>query len=677
MTLGIEVHPSGDPARKPEASEARGSGSRGRPGRARSERPVGTEAAGKVAGDASSAGQTAGKTAGKGSGRGNTGTKRGRPRKGAKTAPNAKAPESTAVARCMQYARDVLDGTIPMGKKVQAACRRFLEDLGKAGQDSEHPEKREEGYPWIFDAHKAGRPVDFMERFLVPTKGDYDRMELMGWQCFIECNLYGWVHKETGLRRFREGLIVVGTGNGKSTMMAGNATFLACKDGERGADIYLLANSKDQAGIVFGECRAQIQASPYLAPRFRTLRDGVYYDKMNATIRHRSSDSKRLDGLNPHGAIFDEIHEYRDFKLLNIFKRKTVKRTQPIVIYITTMGNVIDGPLAYYYDLFTDAMEGKLLPEVGDRMFAYIAELDPEDDIDDTSCWIKANPGLGKTLHLEELKKQWERAKAIPSERADFICKQLNIMVNADDMAFVQPEVIKRNRDKIDPESLLGRRCYGGFDLSNREDFTAAALEFPLDDGRVFVLLHSWVPQRKVDLDQEKIDYYGLQMKGHLTIVPGEYVLQEDVHRWFCDQAKKYEIVTIGYDPANATRLRQMLEAGGAEDPAFDCQVVRQGPITLNDPMKDIKERLLAGQVVSNADPMLEWYTDNVRISGERRHLDKENWMPMKRNKFRKIDGYMAWLDAHCVFMQKQPAGGDYTPPGIRVIELNDVRRRR
>ena len=89
LTLGIEVHPSGDPARKPEASEARGSGSRGRPGRARSERPVGTEAAGKVAGDASSAGQTAGKTAGKGSGRGNTGTKRGRPRKGAKTAPNA------------------------------------------------------------------------------------------------------------------------------------------------------------------------------------------------------------------------------------------------------------------------------------------------------------------------------------------------------------------------------------------------------------------------------------------------------------------------------------------------------------------------------------------------------------------------------------------------------------
>ena len=608
------------------------------------------------------------KTCGKDAGRGTSHPGGGTPANGPETAQKDGPEESTAVARCYRYAEDVLAGRILACEKAKMACRRFLEDLEKSRTDPD--------YPWAFDEHKAGRPVDFMERFLVPTKGDYDRMELMGWQCFIECNLYGWVDRKTGYRRFREGLIVVGTGNGKSTMMAGNATFMACKDGERGADVYLLANSKEQAGIVFQECRSQIQASPFLAPRFRTLRDGVYYDKMNATIMHRSSDSKRLDGLNPHGAIFDEIHEYRDFKLLNIFKRKTVKRTQPLVIYITTMGNVIDGPLAYYYDLFTDAMAGKLIPEVGDRMFAFIAELDPEDDVEDTANWIKANPGLGKTLHLEELKKQWERCKQIPSERADFICKQLNIMVNADDMAFVQPEVLKRNTGTVEEESLLGRRCYGGFDLSNREDFTAAALEFPLDDGRIFVKLHSWVPQRKVDLDQEKIDYYGLQMRGFLSIVPGEYVQQEDVYAWFAEQAKKYEIVTIGYDPANATRLRQMLETGGTDTPAFECQVVRQGPITLNDPMKDIKELLLAGQVVSNQDPMLAWYTDNVRISGERRHLDKENWMPTKRNKFRKIDGFMAWLDAHCIKMQKQPAGADYIPPAIRVVELSNRRRR-
>lgn len=564
------------------------------------------------------------------------------------------------VQRAYDYARAVLEDRIIACEKVKAACSRFFHDLER----SKSPE-----YPWRFDERLANRPCEFIERFLTPTKGDYSSMRLMGWQCFCECNMYGWVDKKTGLRRFREVLILVGTGNGKSTLLAGNATYGACKDHERGADIYLLANSKDQAGIVFNECVGQIRASKYLSPRFRTLRDGVYYDKEQSTIKHRSSDSKRLDGLNPHMAIFDEIHEYRDFKLINIIKRKIVKRTQPMIVYITTMGNVIDGPLAYFYDLFTDAINEKLKQDVGDRMFGYIAELDPDDDVNDSRSWIKANPSIGHLLKQSELEAQWERDCVVPQQRADFICKQLNIMVQADDQAFVQPEVIKRNNQVIPMDALIGRRCYGGFDLSNREDFTAAALEFPLDDGRIFVLLHSWVPRRKVDMDAEKIDYYGLAMRGYLTIVESEYIDQEDVYRWFCEMAKSYEIVTIGYDPANATRLRQMMENYG-----FDMQVVRQGPLTLNDPMKDIKEQLLAGNIVTNNDPMFNWYLDNVRISAERRHTDKENWMPTKRNKYRKIDGFMAFLDAHCINLDKNPIGAD-ADVEVRVIDVSQRRQ--
>lgn len=565
-------------------------------------------------------------------------------------------PEGGALDRCYRYAESVLNGTQAASAKVKKACRRFFDDLKASGRSD---------YPWEFDERLAARPVEFIERFLKPTKGNYDRMELMDWQCFIECNVYGWVDKRTRLRRYREVLVLVGTGNGKSTMLAGNATFGACKDGENGPDIYLLANSKDQAGIVFNECRAQIEASPELSKRFRTLRDGVYYDKAKATIRHRSSDSKRLDGLNPHMAIFDEIHEYRTFDLVNIIKRKVVKRRQPIIWYITTMGKVLDGPLAYYYDLFADALDGKLAPDVSDRMFAFMAELDPGDDVNDSSLWVKANPSLGKTLQLEELEKQWARVKNVPMERADFICKQLNVMVNADDQAFVSPEVLRKNDRMIEPDSLLGRRCYGGFDLSEREDFTAAALEFPLDDGGVYVLLHSWIPRRKVELDKEKIDYYGLAMRGLITICDGEYVQQEDVYEWFVAMREKYAIQCIGYDPANAVRLVQMLQGKG-----FDCQVVRQGPITLNDPMKDIKERLLDGTVVSNKDPMLLWYTDNVRLSAEKQHTGKANWMPMKRNRFRKIDGFMAFLDAHCVMLDRNPAGVGHAKPQVRVINI-------
>lgn len=546
--------------------------------------------------------------------------------------------------RCDQYARDVLSGAIVACDKVRRACQRYFDDLEKS---------KSPAYPWRFDRARAERPVLFMEKFLKPTKGDYDALTLLPWQCFVQCQLYGWVSKETGYRRFREGLILVGGGNGKSTMVSGNATYAACKDGEPGADVYLLANSKDQARIVYDECLKQIEASPALAPRFRTTRDGVYYDRANASIRARASDSRKLDGLNPHLAIFDEIHEYRDFKLINIFNRKKVKRRQPLTLYITTMGNVIDGPLAYYYALFSDALiDGKLPAEIADRLFGYICELDATDDVEDSRAWIKANPSLGVLLNLADMQQTWAKNRLIPAERADFICKQLNIMVNADDMAFVQPEVIRRNTRTIGEETLLGRSCCGGFDLSTREDFTAAALEFMLDDGSVFVLQHTWIPRRKVELDNEKIDYWGMAMRGSLSIVEGEYVQQEDVYQWFLEQSKKYEILAIGYDPANATQLRQLLTAYG-----FDMRVVRQGPLTLNDPMKDIKELLMDGKVIHNNDALFSWYVDNVRISADRRHLDKENWMPMKRNRYRKIDGFMAWLDAHCIQMQLNPAG--------------------
>lgn len=544
------------------------------------------------------------------------------------------------------YPEDVLAGRIVTCDKVRLACERFKRDLDRARHDPD--------FPWAFDESLAARPSAFMEKFLRPTKGDYDTMELLPWQCFVEGNIYGWVDKGTGLRRFREALVVVGRGNGKSTLMAGNATYLACKDNERGADIYLLANSKEQAGIVFEECKKQIKASPALAPRFRPLRDGVYYDAMNASIKHRASDSRRLDGLNPHGAIFDEIHEFLTFKLINVVKRGMNKRRQPLAMYITTMGTVLDGVLTYYYSLFSDAMEeGILPPAVADRMFTYIAELDRTDDIEDESCWIKANPSIGPLLSLDTLRTDWERSKQTPQEKADFITKQLNVTADSSEAAYLTSDILARNTDTIDMEMLRGRYCYAGYDLSSREDFTAAALLFPLDDGRYFILHHSWTTRRKVELNNEKIDYFHFAMLGLLTICDGDYVTQDEVFKWFKKMAEDYQINAIGYDPANAIWLTRALEAEG-----FACQIVRQGPLTLNDPMKDFRENMLDGRIVTNNDPLLRWYMHNVRLRQDYKDREKENWMPTKRNRYRKIDGFMAAIDAWTVAMQKDPVDG-------------------
>lgn len=572
-----------------------------------------------------------------------------------------KIPESLqeypGVRRCFQYAQDVLSGEILANRKVKLACSRFFSDLERAENKS---------CPWDFDLALAERPVTFIESFLSPSKGGYGKMRLLHWQCFMLCNVFGFVHRETRMRRFRECLCYLGSGNGKSTLMSGLSAFLASKDFEQGADICLFANSREQAGIVFEECKKQIEGSPELSGRFRVLRDKIHYDPMGSLIRSFATDSGKLDGLNPHGAIFDEIHEFGDFKLVNIVKRKLVKRKQPIVFYLTTAGYVNDGPLDRYYQLFSDALiDGKLEEEVRDRLFCLIYELDEEDDIEDESKWIKPNPSLGVLLDPKDLHNTWATVRHTPQERADFICKNLNLKVNADEASFVDWSVLKKNDGVIPLSDLEGKMAYGGFDLSTREDFTAAAIAVPLPDGREFILHHSWVPRKKLETSPEGADFYSWALQGHLSIVDGDYIEQDQVADWIIQQSKYFELMKVGYDPANARWTVLQLEGKG-----ITCDVVRQGPITLNDPMKDIKEMLLSHRIVSNNDPMLRWYTDNVRLSKESRHMDKANWMPVKRKKAMKIDGFMAFLFAHTCLMRARTAPVDDDRYDVTVINL-------
>lgn len=565
---------------------------------------------------------------------------------------------SETIARIYGYAEDVLSGKTVACAKVRAACARFARDLSAS---------MDEAYPWIFDVKKAERPIVMMERYLVPPKGDYEKMELMPWQCFVEGNIYGWVNRETGLRRFTEALIVVGRGNGKSTLVAGNAIFGVSKDDERGADVFLLANSKEQAGIVFETAASQIRASR-IAGRFRVLRNAIYYDETGGMIQHRASDSRKLDGLNPSMGIFDELHAYRDYKLINVIKRGMNKRRQPIAIYITTMGNVLDGPLMDFYALFSAAMEEDTLRrEVADRMFAFICELDAQDDIEDSSKWIKANPSIGVLLDLQQLKNDWERSKHVPQEKSDFICKQLNIFTNNSEAKFVDEEVLRRNNTHYDECALNGMDCYGGFDLSLSEDFTSAALLFPLPDGRYFWLSHSWVPATKVAMDNEKIPYYEWQMQGYLTIVDDQYVHYEDIYEWFLAASRKYNILSVGYDPANAQMLVRLLEGQG-----IPVNMVRQGSLTLNAPMKNLREILLDGKLVYNNSRMCRWYLNNVKIrQNNRADRDKENWTPTKASRYQKIDGFAALLDAHAELMRLHGDLMAVQGADVRVIDVD------
>lgn len=554
-----------------------------------------------------------------------------------------------------KYAKDAVAGKIITSRKVKLACQRHLDDLQRAKKGD---------FPYRFDEKRGLRPIQFMERFCKPSQGDFQRMDLQPWDHFWIGSLYGWVHKETGLRRFREGLIYTGRKNGKTVKVSGLSLYGSSKDGENGARVYQLANAMKQSRLTFDECKAMVKASPKLRKYFRALRDAIYYDATNSKIEPQASDSERLDGLNCYLGIFDEIHEYKNYKLINVIKNSTVSRTQPLIIYITTAGYQLDGPLMDYYEKGTDVLEGVIQD---DRAFYFIAELDEEDDIEDTTTWIKANPNMGISVSLEDMIEEWEQRKHIPAERNDFITKRLNLFVQSDEQSFVTWEIIKKNDGYIDPETLAGRLCVGAYDLANTEDFTSACLEFPLDDGRVFVLSHSWIPQEKVDINQENLPFVEWQKDGLLTICKGPYVTKEDIYDWFIEQSKKYSIYLIAYDPAQAFRLTQDLKLYGGEE---WLKVVRQGALTLSPALKDIKELLLDGKVVFNRNKLFRWYLNNVKLVDDR----NGNWLPTRQGRYRKIDGFAAWLNAHTETMKlmSTPQGAG----GVGFMSINDLLRR-
>ncbi|MEK5173225.1 terminase large subunit [Heyndrickxia sp. FSL W8-0496] len=559
------------------------------------------------------------------------------------------------------YAQQVVEGNIVAGKKIKLACKRHLNDLKRAGTDE---------FPYVFDEELAHRPIRFIEKYCKPSKGDYDNLVFQPWQHFVIGSLYGWVHRDTGIRRFREGLIFLGRKNGKTTLISGLANFAVSKDHEKGARVYVLANSKQQAGELFDESKAMVESSPKLRKRFRTNQKGIFYDKTKSRIEPRASDSEKLDGLNTHLGIFDEIHEFKDYRLINVIKKSRGSRKQPLILYITTAGYQLDGPLVDYYSQADEVLEGAV-PD--DRTFYFMAELDNEKEFDQPEMWIKANPNMGVSLNLVTLIDDWKKDKRTPQERSDFITKQFNMFVNNSHQSFLDFKTIKKNNKVINLDDLKGKVCIGAFDLSDSEDFTSACLEFPIiDTEEVFVLSHSWIPEKKVKENNEKIPYREYEQQGLLTIIPGDYVKKEYIYDWFVGKAKIYSLQKIMYDPAKAYGLVESLNSYG-----FATEIVRQGFLTLGPAVDDAKERFLDGNVIFSyinsemekplVDRLFRWYVNNVKM----REDANKNKLPQKQSKFRKIDGFAAFINSHVEVMKMfvKPKGEGK----IKVVSVKDL----
>ena len=501
---------------------------------------------------------------------------------------------------------------------------------------------------WEYDSHKANHAIEFIENYCKHSKGKMGGKPfiLEVWQKALVAATFGIVHKISGLRKYKEVLLVVARKNGKSTLAAGIGLYMQLADGEPGAEIYACATKKDQAKIIWLESKRMVKKSKSLLRRVKPLVGELVADFNDSFFRPLGRDSDSLDGLNVHCALLDEIHAWTDKNLYDVIVDGTTAREEPLIFITTTAGTVRECVYDIKYDEAERVING--YDDNGgykdDTLLPIIYELDSRIEWLDEECHIKANPGLGTIKRVDQLNNKVNKAKANPLLVKNLLCKDFNIRETSSE-AWLTFEQINNNK-KFDVLSLKPRYGIGGADLSSTTDLTCATILFKVPNNEeIYIMQMYFLPEDLLEkrVEEDKIPYDIWRDQGLLRTTPGNKVHYKHVTEWFLEVQNEYDIYIFsgGYDSWSANYwIEDMKNTFGQET----WQPVIQGKKTLSGPMKNLGADLEKKIINYNNNPILKWCLTNTAID-----IDKNNNIqPIKTsNSRRRIDGLASLLNAY------------------------------
>jgi len=524
------------------------------------------------------------------------------------------------------FARLVVAGKQPAGRLQILACQRHLADL-KSG--------KKRGLQ--FDVEEAEKAIKFFS-FLKHSKGKWagESFILAPWQAFVVGSLFGW-KREDGRRRFRTAYNEVPRKNGKSTLSAGIGLRLAFFDREPGAEVYCAATKREQAKIVFDEAARMRKKTPALAKRISAFVGNLHVEATASKLQPLGADADSTDGLNIHGAVVDELHAHKTRAMVDVLETATSARTQPLVFYITTAGTDRNSVCWASHEYGVKVLEGIV---EDDTLFVFIACADEGDDWRNPKTWAKANPNLGISVHLDDLKRKAARAREIPSEQNAFRRLHCNEWTESISV-WIPDDVWMRGDKSVDETALAGRPCYAGLDLGQTQDINAFVLVFPDDDGAYDVVCRFWCPGDRIPERARKDRApYDIWERQGLLIATGGNIADLDFIEWqILDLARKFDIKEIAFDRYMALQIITHLK-----DQLGEARVVDfgQGFVSMSAPTKELQRLALEGKLRHGGNPVLRWMNKNVSI-----RMDAAGNLKIDKAKStEKVDGMVALAEA-------------------------------
>jgi phage terminase large subunit-like protein len=488
-----------------------------------------------------------------------------------------------------------------------------------------------------FDEAAADRACEFFERFLVHTKGKWAGrpFELMEWQKEqIIRPLFGWKRKD-GNRKYRTAYIEIPRKNGKSTLSAGIALYLLSADGEYGAEVYSAAGDREQARIVFEDCKQMINMVPALKKRLKSFKNTITFAATNSNYKVLSADAETKHGFNASGIIFDELHTQPNRDLWDVLTTSTGAREQPLVVAITTAGYDRNSICWEQHEYARKVRDGLIEDP---SFFSFIAAADETDDWTDPVTWQKANPGLGQTIKMEYLQDACFKAQQTPALQNTFRRLHLN-QWTSQATRWMDMSVWDATASMVVPENLKGRECYAGLDLASTTDIAAFVLVFPPQGAETSfqVLPFFWIPGDNVKnrIEKDRVPYDVWIRNGFVTATDGNIIHYAAIRKKIEQLSKTYDIKEIAFDRWGAVQLSQELSDAGMTVIPFG-----QGFASMSPPTKELLNLVIGKQLAHGGNPVLRWMADNLVV----RQDPAGNIKPDKAKSSEKIDGMVALI---------------------------------
>lgn len=543
----------------------------------------------------------------------------------------------------LEYYERIKSGDEVVSRKVARVYRKLAEDLGgSVGAD---------GTVYHYSHSRANHILEFAENYCRHSKGKLggQLVVLELWEKAMLAAMFGFIDDE-GRRRYREIILIVAKKNGKSLIGSIVGLYLQVGDGEPGAEVYAVATKKDQAKIIWGEAKRMVNKSPELRRIIKPLVGEMDCAANESVFKPLASDTDTLDGLNVHGALMDEVHQWRDgVALYDIIADGTTAREQPMVLITSTAGVVREDIYDNKYEYAEKVILGYDDPDAGivdDHFLPFIYELDSRDEWEKEECWKKANPGLGTIKNIRQLRDKVARAKQEPSLQRNLLCKEFNIRETAGGSWLSFDDL--NNETLFDVRELKPRYGVGGADLSSTDDLTAACVIFMLPGSSdIYVIPMFWIPENSVErhIRTDKIRYDIWLDKGWVRTCPGNKINPDVVWEWFVEVQDEYDIYLniVGYDSWSAEMwANKMKQTFGDKT----MHPVIQGKKTLSNPMKMLAKDFEAHRIIYNNNGLLKWCIANTSVDEDK----NGNIQPIKnRRPTQRIDGLAALLDAYTV----------------------------